>query len=627
MIQAPSEKDKKFFKKAMQALNGGDPRQAIKLFDKVRKSWGNNPDIWYLLGLAYGKLNDVQKVKRVSKQALEMAPTHFGALCNLANAQMESGESEAALENYDKALKAKPDAPEVFDNYGRTLAMLGRREEAIEYYNKALKYNPNHGPAHAALARAYSEAGKPVDALKKFQQALKLSPELFEAHVGIGAVYSGMGGKKEAEFHFNEALRVNDKDPQIFFGLAHVKRAAGDYDDALDILIKAEQYTEKNCPKLLALRADILEHKGDAEQAYKIVSDLLDVDMPPKAVAVYSRVCRKFNTCERALEQIALAVEQPTTVTSEKQMLMFSAGDLLDKLGRYDEAMDYYQQANKMITVQCNREKYRQQHNDLINFFSKSALADMPCAQIGSSRPIFILGMPRSGTSLTEQILATHKDVYGAGELEHIKQLSSLIRNTDPQATGDYPTRMANIDQVKLTELANIYLDKLNNLNSDASYVTDKMPHNFLHIGLISLLFPEARIIHCRRNPLDNGLSIYFQNFIWTHDYALDLADIGFFYSEYERIMKHWEDVIDIPIMTVQYEDMIEDQENMSRQILDFCGLAWDDSVMNFYDSKRDVATASYDQVRRPIYKTSKERWKNYEKHIEPLMDELNYSE
>ena len=141
---------------------------------------------------------------------------------------------------------------------------------------------------------------------------------------------------------------------------------------------------------------------------------------------------------------------------------------------------------------------------------------------------------------------------------------------------------------------------------------------------MVSLLFPEAKIIHCRRNPLDNALSIYFQNFSWTHDYAVKLENIGKFYNLYDRLMRHWQKVVDIPIMTVQYEDMVEDKVAMSKKLIEFCGLEWDDKILDFHDSKRTVATASYDQVRQPIYKTSRERWKNYEKHLAPLIEALD---
>jgi hypothetical protein len=231
--------------------------------------------------------------------------------------------------------------------------------------------------------------------------------------------------------------------------------------------------------------------------------------------------------------------------------------------------------------------------------------------------------MPRSGTSLTEQILSSHPDVYGAGELIFLKQVTAKIGKVEPGNGTYFTEKLGDMTEGELTAYANEYLERIRELNSDARFVTDKMPHNFQLVGMIALLFPGARIIHCARNPLDNGLSIYFQNFIWSHDYATDLAAIGRFYGEYERLMRHWEQVVDNPMLTVQYEDMIDDQEGMTRRLLEFCDLEWNASVMKFHESKRKVATASYDQVRQPLYRTSHARWKNYARHLGPLKQAL----
>jgi tetratricopeptide (TPR) repeat protein len=623
MKQPISEKDKQRFKKAMKALEGGKPGEAIKLFAKVRKSWCDDPDIGYLEGLAYGKLNDFKGVINVSNRSLKMDPDHFGALCNLANAQMGLGNSEAALGNYAKALNSKPDALEVLDNYGRALSILGRREEAIEQFKKALSLNFNYAPAHSCLGKAYAEAGQPESALQEFKKALQIDSKLAEAHVGMGVLNCGSGGLEDAEFHFNEALRVEKKNFVAYVGLANVKRYTGEYDKGLE-LIKQAEMLNKDDHIIAGIKANLLEQKGEKEQAYNILNKLIDDNnMNSQGVAVFSRLSRSYDRSDEAIALIDSFIEKDTTDVTDKQALMYAAGDLLDKLGRYDEAIGYYHKANASMDITCDRENYTRQHDELIKCFSKEALDKMPRADTGSSRPIFVLGMPRSGTTLTEQIIATHSDVFGAGELHYIKQLDHSLRDTKSAAGKKYNEIIEGLDQKKLSDMAKVYLNKLNKLDSKSKHVIDKMPHNFLLIGLISLLFPNARIINCRRNPLDNCLSIYFQSFIWSHDYALDLSDVGFFYNEYERMMKHWEEVIDIPILTVQYEDMIQDQEAMSRKLLEFCGLEWDESVMKFYDSKRDVGTASYDQVRQPIYQSSKERWKNYEKHITPLIEEL----
>lgn len=624
MKAAPSEKDKQRFQKAMKALDGGKPSEALKLFSKVRKSWGDDPDIGYLEGLAYGKLGNAKEIINVSNRALKLAPDHFGALSNLANAQMGMGSHEQALQNYEKALQQKPDAHIVLDNYGRALSGMGRREEAIDQYNKVIKLNPSYAPVYAALGKAYAESGYPEKALEIFKKAVQIDSKSGEAHVGLGVLFSGMGKLEEAENHFNAALRINRKNYSAYVGMANLKRYSGEMDKVHGYLKQAEAIIQGDDPGVQSLKAEMLEREGDKEKAYEIIKQMIEADsMNFQAAIVFSRLARKFERVDEALEMIDNIINKPATNVSEKQALMFAAGDLLDKLNRYEEAMAYYQKANSALDISCDREAYVRKHDEIINGFSRDALSKFPRATTRSNRPVFVLGMPRSGTSLTEQILATHTNVYGAGELFFINQIESVMQQENA-TLDDYAAIINTLDQSKLTEMAQSYLDNIKQLNSKAKYVIDKMPHNLFQIGLISLLFPEARIIHCKRNPLDNCLSIYFQSFIWAHDYAMDLADIGFFYNEYERMMAHWEEVIDNPILTVQYEDILKDQEAVSRQLLDFCGLEWDDSVMKFYESKRDVGTASYDQVRQPIYQSSKERWKNYEAHLAVLIKELD---
>jgi tetratricopeptide (TPR) repeat protein len=434
-----------------------------------------------------------------------------------------------------------------------------------------------------------------------------------------------MGGLYDSEYHYNEALKLESHDVTVYLGLANVERHKGEYQKALNVLNKAELNIGNDDPQLLASRADILERKGDKDAAHDILNKLASEDnMTVLAVATFSRLCLHFDRCDEALELIVASSSLPSTTLTEQQSLMYAAGDLLDKLKRYDEAMEYYVKANSLLGIKCDRESYIKEVDEIIQCFNKDATLSFPRATTNSTRPVFVLGMPRSGTTLVEQILASHPDVYGAGELPYMKQAAISITGNTLVRDGDYARFMTNVDQDTMTRVADKYLQSLTNLNRDAKYVVDKMPHNFFNVGLIATLFPDARIIHCRRNPLDNALSIYFQSFLWAHDYAFDLSDIGFFYNQYDRLMQHWEDVLEIPIITVQYENLVNDQEKTSRMLLDFCGLEWDDAVLNFHNVSRDIATASYDQVRQPIYHSSKERWKNYKVHLEPLLTELN---
>jgi tetratricopeptide (TPR) repeat protein len=624
MKKTPSDKDKKRFQQAMDALNNNRSKEALRLFDKVRKTGGNHPDIWYLMGLAHGKMGQMSEVRQVSMRALELDPNHFGALCNQANALLMLGDEEGALESYSKAMKANPGDPTVINNYGRALSVLGRLEEAIEHFKGILERNHNYAPAHSSLGRAYAEGGYPEKALEEFNKSLALDARQVDAHMGIGNLYSGMGGVVQGEAHYKAALEVDPKNVDARIGLGSIERYRGDFKKSLTILKEAEKYSP-DTTALLACKADILERMADYIGANKILQRLQkEKRMNSLAVSVYSHLCKRFDTCEEAIELLEETIVAPQHNIMEKQMLRFDAGKLFDKLKRYDDAFKWYKEANDTIEVESKIENDKKYVEELISFFSKQTMATFPRANTGSNRPIFILGMPRSGTSLTEQILSGHPDIFGAGELGDMKRVTKSMEASINEKSDSYIEALSGFTQTDLNKYARQYLGYLTVLNADSKHITDKMPHNFLHIGVISLLFPEAKIIHCKRNPLDNGLSIYFQNFSWNHDYAIGLERIGKFYNLYDRLMKHWEKVIDIPIMTVQYEDMVEDKAAMSKKLIEFCGLDWDEKILDFQDSKRAIATASYDQVRQPIYKTSRERWRNYEKHIQPLIDSLD---
>ncbi|MGB5260828.1 MAG: sulfotransferase, partial [Gammaproteobacteria bacterium] len=223
-------------------------------------------------------------------------------------------------------------------------------------------------------------------------------------------------------------------------------------------------------------------------------------------------------------------------------------------------------------------------------------------------------------TTLTEQILSSHPDIYGAGELPIIPK---IIKNLPSILGGSYPENLNRLTKNILDTLCDDYHYEIEKLDEHATIVVDKSLVNFLYLGLISLMLPEARIIHCVRDPRDTCLSIYFQNFDESHNYATRLENLGHYYREYKRIMQHWKSLLDMPFLEVHYEDMVNNQESMSRKLIDFVGLDWDERVLRFYDSRRSVVTASYDQVRQKIYTKSTRRWKNYEAHIQPLVTAL----
>jgi hypothetical protein len=294
-------------------------------------------------------------------------------------------------------------------------------------------------------------------------------------------------------------------------------------------------------------------------------------------------------------------------------------------VGRYDDAFEYFDAANKSSDLIYRHDQFVAYRNELISVFNKGFFQSRKTFGVTSERPVFIVGMPRSGTTLCEQVLSAHPKVHAAGELDSLGRLwrkgGELVPTTTPTPL---PQSIATLTWFAIEMLANRYLKELRDHSRTAERVTNKMPHNFEHLGFIQLMFPRAKIIHCRREPLDSCLSIWTQNFNDAHSYARDLHDLGRNYSEYLRLMAHWKKTLTIPILDVVYEEMIADQERVSRGIIDFVGLEWDPRCLEFHKVDRPVLTASSWQVRQPLYTGSKERWRNYDRHLGPLRDGLS---
>ena len=295
----------------------------------------------------------------------------------------------------------------------------------------------------------------------------------------------------------------------------------------------------------------------------------------------------------------------------ERALLLFELGHLYDHLGAYDTAFARFQTANRLRRPAFDRAGFARLIEGLI-----AAGSDGVQATNRSTVPVFIVGMPRSGTSLVEQILASHPAVFGAGELNDLPRLVAEI-------SPGYPGGLTELTAADLDRSAERHLARLASLGHGAERVTDKLPGNFLHLGIIARLFPGARIVHCLRDPLDTCLSCYFHDFGGIHPYAYDLGDLGFAYRQYECLMDHWRSTLPLPILEVRYEDLIADQEGMSRALVAFVGLDWRDECLQFHRTPRLVHTASYDQVRRPLYTSSVGRARHYYPHLGRLVEAL----
>ena len=364
-----------------------------------------------------------------------------------------------------------------------------------------------------------------------------------------------------------------------------------------------------------------------AEEAIDELHEALRLD--PHYVAAYtvlgglSRESRYRFSGDEVLQMQALLRAAPASAVSDRIRLNFA-----DKAGQYDQAFAHYREANDLkqqqniqYGVAFDVQKHHAMIDDRIRACTPEHFARVAAFGHPAEMPVFVVGVPRSGTTLVNHILSAHPLVTATGELMDIPNLVAEVPRMQP-TSGGLRELLQQVSRQTVHTLADRYLWRLQELGDGAPRVTDKLPENYLYLGFIATLFPKAKVIHCRRNPLDTCLSCYMQDFHGLH-FTTTLQSLGLYYQEYQRIMAHWRSVLPLRMYEVQYEDLLERQEEVSREMIAYCGLQWDDACLSFHKNPRRVHTASNLQVRQPLYKTSIERWRRYEKHLGPLMESL----
>lgn len=556
-------------------------------------------------------------------EAIRQRPNYAMAHANLGYLLRERGKLDEALTSYRKALQCASNMPDIHYNLGLTLLQQGKPDEAETHHRKALELKPDYADAWSGLAAVQFFRGNFEKTITNYQRALSTNPESMEALCGCARTLSAMGEHEKAQEYVKHALdhEPNSVDAQITLG--SIYQLLGKLDKALNCC----ELTLKTDPAhtgAIILAASIAEKKGDAKQAYKLLKPVLETATERADVAIIlGAIGKTLGREDEAIEAMeTVLVTNSALQTPDRCRLHFSLGKAYDAKGDYTRSFAHYESGNRLKGLNFDIRSFRHKVDSLTQVYSKDFMEHMPRTSAHSERPVFIVGMPRSGTSLVEQILASHPKVFGAGELPDITNLVTSL-HTRFGMHIHYPHCLPQVTRKQLNGIAHDYLERLTKLCPDATRITDKMPGNFMHLGLIELLFPDARIIHCIRNPLDTCLSCYFQDFSLNHPYIYNLTDLGKVYQEYQRTMRHWKQVLNIRVLDVHYEELATNQEPISHQLLEFCDLEWDDRCLSFHNNKRFIWTASYEQVRRPMYKNSVDRWKNYDRYIDPLRDAL----
>ena len=431
------------------------------------------------------------------------------------------------------------------------------------------------------------------------------------------------GSLSEAEQYYKKALELDPNLAQPYANLGYILTQQGDYDASIELYKQARKLN----PGLIdayAGEAAALERRGEITDAYELIKPFINTKTSSAKLALaFSKLHRHHGQESEAVKLLENALTLPATQRNDRIEVHFALGKLYNQREAYDVAFTHYQAANKLKNLSFSHLECEAQVQRISNVFNKSFMESAPRANTVSS-PIFVVGMSRSGTSLTEQILSMHPDVYAAGELTAVLEITTSL----PKSIGtelQFPDYMRLIDQDGLSRAAESHLQMLSRLSDNSPRVTDKMPSNYTLLGLITLLFPNARIIHCNRHPLDTCLSCYFQHFSKGHLYSYKLEDLGFYYRQYRAMMNHWHQVLTVPILELQYEELVSDTETVVRYILNFCDLEWHPGCLDFHRSKRIVQTASYDQVRQPIYSKSSGRWIHYEKYLGTLIEAIGH--
>jgi tetratricopeptide (TPR) repeat protein len=571
------------------------------------------------LGIARHDRGDLADAAASFRRALELRPDFAEAHGNLGNALVDLGQLEDAVYHYRRMLELRPDLAEAHNNLGNALLSLRRFEEAAISYRRAVALRPNAPGAHANLGNVLHALGRPQEALIHCRRALELQPDSAEAELLKGNALFDLGLFDEAAASYARALELKPDYLEAHIAAGKVLRQIGRIAEAEESCRKALGLAADSS-EALALLGEILADRGrfdDAEQLFRRAIAIAPDQ--PEAWAGLARY-RKMqpDAAWLAAAQRLLGKSAGVGVGQEIN-LRYALGKYFDDVEDFDNAFSSYRLANELKkrgAPKYDGERLVRRVDQIIALYDADWLHRASAQGNESRRPVFIVGMPRSGTTLTEQILASHPDAFGCGELRfwhtaRVDYESSALRGAESQGAEG---------RGAIAAAAEKYLSLVAGFSAEAARVIDKMPANFMNLGLIHAAFPHARILNMRRNPLDTGLSIYFQIFSNTHLYANDLEDIAHYFTQYSRLMAHWRSILPKgTILEVPYEKLVSVPEAGIREIVQFVGLPWDPRCLSFNETERTVITASNWQVRQPISTSAAGRWRNYERYLGPL--------
>ncbi len=640
----------------------GDIESCEKHARKAIALNSNTGEAYNILGVVLmQKRSEPEEIEALFRKAIEINPKSTGAYNNLANFLRQTKGIEAALSAFEDAVKASPGFAPALCNYGQALLDCGRVDEALCQCQIAAALGPELPEAHNNLANVFRVRGNPDVALALYDRSLSINPDLAITHCNVGQTLQSIGrlepaeqaflhasklAPKEARYHgllgglYADRMRYDDaiaafkraidcapnlSDPKV--GYANALMELQRYDEALELLEEAQQLPGDRVGCLLTTSRWYYE-KGKIEECVHFAREVLKLHPKNPAALHYVAATKRAETTD---EEVAVLKEQANNLSIHEVGRMtanYTLASVLDAKKEAEEAATTMRTANAIqqhVREHKNEHYHRDHHKKFIDnqieHFTAEKIKEKAQHGVNSKTPIFIIGVPRSGTTLIEQVVSGHPSIFGAGELANVAQLADSLprRMQMKQIPAACYTQL---NPTQINAFAEETLNKMRDLAEGEPYITDKMPDNYMHAGLIMSLFPNAKIINCRRNLRDVALSAYITQFKAIR-WANNPEDIAGRIDGYIRLMKHWEAQMPGKIHDVFYEDSVGDLETAAKGIFNFLDIEYDPTCLDFQNNKRAVKTASVMQVRQPIYKRSVARWKRYEDHLSDLFEHI----
>jgi tetratricopeptide (TPR) repeat protein len=556
--------------------------------EKIKKDEPNYSDLEEINNLF--KSQKIEIAENKAKELIKKYPNSFnlnfmiGALCGT---KKKLGE---AVTYFYKAIENKPDHFDTLFRLGITLNILDRLEEGSKYLQKAILIEPNNAEVHNAMGDNLKKKGNFEKSLFHYKKAIEINPNFFEAYNNSANIMADQNKFEESINYYNQALKIKPDYAEAYNNLGTAFNSLGKFEEA----------------------------KINFQKALNINPNLTEAHRHLSIVTKYNE---KNNIHIKKMEKL---FSEKNIDDKKRVYLSFALGKAFEDIKNYQKAFYYFVEGNSLKRKEFNFsiESKNEFFTNTKNVFTKKLFDKFEGYGSEDKTPIFIVGMPRSGSTLIEQIISSHPDVYGAGEIRHFDMLSR--KNFLFQNKFGHENDLINYNPTKFKELGESYINSIRKISKTTNYISDKMLLNFRWIGLIKLALPNAKIIHCVRNSKDTCLSIFKNLFKGHIDFGYNLEEIGHYYNIYDNLMKHWKKVLPNYIYDISYEKLIENQEGETRKLLKKCNLIWNDQCIQFHKNKRPVVTASLFQIRSPIYKKSVKLWTRYEKQLLPLTKILN---